>query len=326
MTKARREQFAERRKRHRGTELSFAAAYACAHVERRSTIERYEAENEWTWMMTPAEAEEYTQSLGQIFGGGWRQILWAQQQGIPRALGLTTEEWVTTRLGGYIRLAASDRREAVRELHDQGLTQREIGTVVGVAASTVNHDLRPVANKTSGSQESPVQDGTEDEFVANETPAVQDAASAASASSEYQIQDPTEAPTWRNPQPGEGMGWHLEDGELLDEEHFPPGGPLTEEETSIVGADVRLMAAAPEPQRLIDNSREAKAQESLVMAFSEFSDRVSSHNPYITNDEFGAVNVLAARDAVRRLIDAATVWLRTLNEIYRIRGESRDGR
>ena len=49
------------------------------------------------------DAEEYTQSLGQIFGGGWRQIAWAERQGVPAVLGLTTEEWVTQRLGGYVR-------------------------------------------------------------------------------------------------------------------------------------------------------------------------------------------------------------------------------
>lgn len=45
------------------------------------------------------DAEEYTSSLAQIHAGSWRQILWADRQGIPEALGMTTEAWVRERLG-----------------------------------------------------------------------------------------------------------------------------------------------------------------------------------------------------------------------------------
>ena len=48
--------------------------------------------------MTREEAEEYTLSLGQVFSAGWRFILLAQKQGIPQALGMTTQEWVRDRL------------------------------------------------------------------------------------------------------------------------------------------------------------------------------------------------------------------------------------
>src|SRR6266567_579404 len=96
--------------------------------------------------MTPEDAEEYTQSLGQILGGSWRQIHWAAQQGIPEVLGLSTEEWVATRLGGYTRLAVSERREAAAELSNEGLSQREIGEVLGVGKSTVDRDLKPALN------------------------------------------------------------------------------------------------------------------------------------------------------------------------------------
>jgi hypothetical protein len=41
------------------------------------------------------------QSLGQIAAGSWRQIAWAQKQGIPKLLGLSTEDWAKQRLGGY---------------------------------------------------------------------------------------------------------------------------------------------------------------------------------------------------------------------------------
>lgn len=106
--------------------------------------------------MNREDAEEFTQSLGQILGGGWRQIAWADRQGIPAALGLSTEDWVNQRLGGYARVAVSERREASRELTapldegGQGMTQREAAEVLGVDPATVNRDLKPepVANAT----------------------------------------------------------------------------------------------------------------------------------------------------------------------------------
>lgn len=89
----------------------------------------------------PEQAEEYTQSLGQIIGGSWRQIAWADRNGIPDALGLSTRDWVEQRLGGYVRLQISDRREAVAQLAEEGMTQREIADVIGVDRSTVTRDL-----------------------------------------------------------------------------------------------------------------------------------------------------------------------------------------
>jgi hypothetical protein len=87
--------------------------------------------------MNKQDAEEYTQSLGQILGGSWRQIAWAQKQGIPQLLGLTTEEWVKQRLGGYIRLSIEERREAVLELvNGEGYTQQETADILGVSQQT----------------------------------------------------------------------------------------------------------------------------------------------------------------------------------------------
>ena len=105
-------------------------------------------------MISVEDAEEYTQSLGQIVGGSWRQIAWATRLGIPEALGLTTQDWVEQRLGGYVRLTVSDRREAAKELTappedgGQGMTQREAADVLGVSPGTVNADLNPVQNRT----------------------------------------------------------------------------------------------------------------------------------------------------------------------------------
>ncbi len=92
--------------------------------------------------LTHEVAEEYTQSLSQIFAGSYRQILWAQQQCIPQALGLTTEEWVTQKLGGYVRMQVPDRRNAVKELTDEGFSTRKIAEVVGVSHVTVADDVK----------------------------------------------------------------------------------------------------------------------------------------------------------------------------------------
>lgn len=91
---------------------------------------------------TAEAAEEYTQSLSQIFAGSYRQILWAQQNEIPQALGLTTEEWVTKRLGGYVRMQVPERRKAVKELTDEGLSTRQIAEVVGVSHVTIAKDVK----------------------------------------------------------------------------------------------------------------------------------------------------------------------------------------
>lgn len=95
--------------------------------------------------MNVEDAEEYTASLGQIGGGMWRQILWAERQGIPEALGMSTREWVTGRVGGYMRLPIPERREAVAELVAEGLTQREVAEVLGVHEATVSRDAERLA-------------------------------------------------------------------------------------------------------------------------------------------------------------------------------------
>src|SRR3990167_8101522 len=78
--------------------------------------------------LTAAEAEEFTQALGQIFGGGWRLIFHAERQGIPVALGMSVREWVEQRLGGYVRMSIKERREAGKELTDgEGLSDRKSG-------------------------------------------------------------------------------------------------------------------------------------------------------------------------------------------------------
>ena len=91
-------------------------------------------------LISAEDAEEFTQALGQVFGGGWRFIAWAERQGIPAAQGLSTEDWVRQRLGGHVRLAVSERREAVAELGSEDMSNRQIGAVLGIDETTVRRD------------------------------------------------------------------------------------------------------------------------------------------------------------------------------------------
>lgn len=110
--------------------------------------------------MERQDAEEYTRSLGQVVGGSWGMIALADRLGVPAALGMSTREWVETRLGGYVKLTIEDRREAVAELAAEGLSQRGIASVLGVDPMTVNRDIR-VANSAAVGEDS-AQWGRED--------------------------------------------------------------------------------------------------------------------------------------------------------------------
>lgn len=92
--------------------------------------------------MNPEDAEEYTQALGQVLAGGWRQRALAWRLGVPQALGMSLDEWSEHRLGGYVRMSIPERREAVAELADEGFTDAEIAQVVGAGEATVERDLR----------------------------------------------------------------------------------------------------------------------------------------------------------------------------------------
>ncbi len=112
--------------------------------------------------MNKDDAEEYTQSLGQIVSGSWRQIALAKRLGVPKALGLSTEQWVNDRLGGYVRMNVEDRREAVKELAGEGFSGREIGAVLGVDESTVREDKaagNPAADGNKARETNSYQDG-----------------------------------------------------------------------------------------------------------------------------------------------------------------------
>jgi hypothetical protein len=96
--------------------------------------------------MNHADAEEYTQALGQVVAGGWRQVALGQRLGVPAALGISTTQWVEERLGGYVRMSIPERREAVKELTSkteeggQGLSNVQAAQVLGVTEPTVRRD------------------------------------------------------------------------------------------------------------------------------------------------------------------------------------------
>jgi hypothetical protein len=120
-----------------------------------------------------ADAEEYTQALGQVVAGGWRQVALGERLGVPKALGLSTRDWVQDRLGGYVRLSIPERREAVAELTEEGMSTREIGAVLGVDKQTVQRDRAPVSDETPeplAEPEPQVEPEPEPEPVSDETP------------------------------------------------------------------------------------------------------------------------------------------------------------
>jgi ParB family chromosome partitioning protein len=137
--------------------------------------------SESTAIISRDDAVEYSESLGQIGAGWWRQIAWAHRQGIPEALGLDRREWAET-YHGYLKMPIEERREAVAELAEEGYSQREIADVVGVDDRTVGRDLA-AANAASEDEEQAPED---DETAANAAPALFD---------EFEDEPPADKPT-----------------------------------------------------------------------------------------------------------------------------------
>ena len=93
--------------------------------------------------LTKEDAQEWTESLGQVIGGSWRQIAWAKRLGVPKALGMITEQWVNQALGGYVKMSIPERREAVKELAAEGCSTRDIEGILGVGHGIVIRDAGP---------------------------------------------------------------------------------------------------------------------------------------------------------------------------------------
>ncbi len=82
-------------------------------------------------------AEELTQAVGQSTSGAWRTIAGLKALGVPKALGLSEEEWLRKYLGNYIQLAVAERYDAVVAMKGAGISNRKIAKAAGVDESTV---------------------------------------------------------------------------------------------------------------------------------------------------------------------------------------------
>lgn len=107
--------------------------------------------------MRPEDAEEYTQALGQVLAGGWRQRALAWRLGVPQALGMSLEEWTERRLGGYVRQSIPERQEAVAELDAEGYEPEAIAAIVGASRATVYRDLDAVSPETEDPEPLPLE-------------------------------------------------------------------------------------------------------------------------------------------------------------------------
>lgn len=87
------------------------------------------------------DAEQFTQGVEKTAAGTWQMIELAQRMGVPKVLGMTTEQWVKARIGGYIRLSVPERQQAIGDMIEDGHSNREIAEVLGVDESTVRADL-----------------------------------------------------------------------------------------------------------------------------------------------------------------------------------------
>jgi phage N-6-adenine-methyltransferase len=96
--------------------------------------------------MNREHAEEFTRTLGQILGASWRQIKLAHRMGVPKALGISTQQWVTESLGGYLKLSPGEQEEAVGELTAEGYSQRQIEAITGINDTRV-HRIQSASNE-----------------------------------------------------------------------------------------------------------------------------------------------------------------------------------
>jgi N6-adenosine-specific RNA methylase IME4 len=91
--------------------------------------------------MTVNDPREYSEAKRMQFSGHWREVAWAEKEGIPKALGLTTKEWVLEYCGGYQKLSRDDRLEAVSNLNSSGVSQRRMADITGASLGAVNADV-----------------------------------------------------------------------------------------------------------------------------------------------------------------------------------------
>lgn len=91
--------------------------------------------------MKREDAEEFTQSLGQIGEGWWRQAALGIRLGIPKLLGYAGPDgprrWMRERVSAHTRIASEEQERAILELTKEDMSQREIGAALGISDTTV---------------------------------------------------------------------------------------------------------------------------------------------------------------------------------------------
>lgn len=107
--------------------------------------------------MNEQQAREFTEGLGNVLKGSWQLIKNARDLGVPDALGMTTEEWVRDKLGGYTKLPKEERQQAALELKEEGYSTRESAEILGVTNATVARDI---GSENNGLDSAPVTNET----------------------------------------------------------------------------------------------------------------------------------------------------------------------
>ena len=97
-------------------------------------------------------AEELTQAVSQSTSGAWRTIAGLKALGVPKALGLSEEEWLKKYLGRYVQLAVAERYQLLVDAKAAGLSNRQIAKAAGVGEATVRRNLRTNGQKPQRKQ------------------------------------------------------------------------------------------------------------------------------------------------------------------------------
>lgn len=102
--------------------------------------------------LTAAEAEEYTKNIGSVAVGNFGLMEFARDTlKVPEALGITFDQWVTERLGGFVRRSVEQRREAVAELSGEkgengryARSAKDVAEILGIGEQTVEEDRKVI--------------------------------------------------------------------------------------------------------------------------------------------------------------------------------------
>lgn len=109
--------------------------------------------------MKAEDAEEYTQSLGQIVSGSYRQLLLARKMKVHKALGFNDfQAWVNERLGGYVKYGVEQQTDKVLELKAEGHNNSEIADALGVRETTIRRRVNSTNVESDKTDNSKIND------------------------------------------------------------------------------------------------------------------------------------------------------------------------